>query len=216
MLIVVGGHSRNIGKTSVVCGIIRALPEWNWTAIKITQYGHGVCSREGEPCECADPRHPVAISEEDGAAPQTDSGRFLAAGARQSFWVRTPAGSLGEAMSRLRRILTQADHAIIESNSLLQFVRPDLYLMAVDGGVADFKPSSRRFLDRADALIVTSGAPLVWAGVSSVLYRSKPRFVAPAPLYENPDLIAAIRQRRGENYRDVDVVSMFRRHGSDI
>ena len=196
MLIVVGGHSRNIGKTSVVCGIIRALPEWNWTAIKITQYGHGVCSREGVPCECADPRHPVVISEEDGAAPQTDSGRFLAAGARQSFWVRTPAGSLGEAMPRLRRIVTQAEHAIVESNSLLQFIRPDLYLMAVDGAVADFKPSSRRFLDRADALIVTSSAPLAWADVSSVLYGSKRRFVAPAPIYENPGLITAIRRAR--------------------
>jgi hypothetical protein len=195
MLIVVGGHSRNIGKTSVVCGIIRGLPELNWTAIKITQYGHGVCSHEGEPCECADPRHPVAISEEHGTAPASDSGRFLRAGARRAFWVRTPAGSLAEAMPRLRRMLTQAEHAIVESNSLLQFIRPDLYLMAVDGAVADFKPSSRRFLDRADALIVTSGAPLAWPEVSAALYGSKPRFSAPAPLYESPSLNAAIRCR---------------------
>jgi hypothetical protein len=195
MLIVVGGHSRNIGKTSVVCGIIRGLPEWNWTAIKITQYGHGVCSHEGEPCECADPRHPVAFSGEHGAAPKTDSGRFLAAGARRAFWVRTAAGSLAEAMPRLRRIVNQAENAVIESNSLLQFMRPDLYLMTVDGGVADFKTTSRRFLDRADALIVTSGMPLAWPGVSASLYGSKPRFFAPAPLYEDPCLIETIRRR---------------------
>jgi hypothetical protein len=42
MVIVVGGHSRNIGKTSVICGIIRALPNWNWTAIKITPHAHVV------------------------------------------------------------------------------------------------------------------------------------------------------------------------------
>ena len=77
MVVVVGGHTRNIGKTSVVCGIVRSLPGWNWTAIKITQYGHGVCARDGEPCDCSDPAHPIAVSEENGSAPSTDSGRFL-------------------------------------------------------------------------------------------------------------------------------------------
>src|SRR5438105_12416722 len=101
MLVVIGGHTRNIGKTSVVCGIIRALPDWNWTAIKITQYGHGICSRAGEACECSDPVHPAAVSEERGADPSTDSGRFLAAGARRSFWVRTAIGNLVEAMPRV-------------------------------------------------------------------------------------------------------------------
>ena len=192
MVVVVGGHSRNIGKTSVVCGIIRGLPDLNWTAIKITQYGHGVCSHEGEPCECADPIHPVAISEER-AASGTDSGRFLAAGARQSYWVRTPSGGLGEAMPRLRRILSQAENAIVESNSLLQFMKPDLCLMVVDGAVADFKPTSRRFLDRAHAVVVTSEAPLAWPEVPSSLYRSKARFYAPAPHYENAELVGTIK-----------------------
>jgi len=41
-LVVVGGHSRNVGKTSVVAGLIAALQELDWTAVKITQYGHGV------------------------------------------------------------------------------------------------------------------------------------------------------------------------------
>src|ERR1017187_6461069 len=105
MVVVVGGHTRNIGKTSVVCGIIRALPGWNWTALKITQYGHGICSKDGEACECSDPVHPIAISREDGSSPTPDSGRFLASGAARAFWVRTPKGELNEAMPSLRRIL---------------------------------------------------------------------------------------------------------------
>ena len=44
MLVAVGGHTRDIGKTSVVSGLICALPQFPWTAVKITQYGHGVCS----------------------------------------------------------------------------------------------------------------------------------------------------------------------------
>ena len=36
MLLVVGGHSRNIGKTSVVEGLIRRFRQKKWTALKIT------------------------------------------------------------------------------------------------------------------------------------------------------------------------------------
>ncbi len=193
MLIVVGGHSRNIGKTSVVCGVIRALPGWNWAAIKVTQFGHGVCSRHGEPCDCADPVHPVAISEERGDAASSDSGRFLAAGAKRAFWVRTPAGKLHEAMPRVRLLLDQAENVIIESNSILRFLKPDLCAMVVDGSVADFKSSTQRFLDRAEVLVVTSGAPLVWAGVPDVLFRGKPQFQALAPGYESAAFVASVR-----------------------
>lgn len=79
MLVVVGGHSRNIGKTSVVSGLIRKLRSRKWTALKITQYGHGVCTSKGEPCGCetgTDPEHPFALSEEYEPS-DTDSGRFL-------------------------------------------------------------------------------------------------------------------------------------------
>jgi hypothetical protein len=193
MIVVVGGHSRNIGKTSVVCGVIRALPGWNWTAIKITQYGHGICSKDGEPCECSDPTHPIAVSEETGATPSADSGRFLASGARRAFWVRTPAGELNAAIPRVRRLLAESENAIIESNSILRFLQPDLCAMVLDGSVADFKPTSLRFLDRADALIITSPAPLAWPRVSASLLRNKPRYQAPPPRYENVDFLASLK-----------------------
>jgi hypothetical protein len=34
---------------------MRALADWNWTAVKITQYGDGICSRDGEAWDCSDP-----------------------------------------------------------------------------------------------------------------------------------------------------------------
>jgi hypothetical protein len=193
MVVVVGGHTRNIGKTSVVCGIIRALPDWNWTAIKITQYGHGVCSRDGEACDCSDPAHPIAVSEETGSSPSTDSGRFLASGARRAFWVRTPAGELHEAMPKVRRLIGESENTIIESNSILRFLKPDICAMVLDGSVADFKASSLRFLDRANLLVITGDAPLVWPEVPPALLRNKPRFAAPPPSYGNAAFIEAIR-----------------------
>ena len=193
MLIVVGGHSRNIGKTSVTAGLIAALPHYNWTAMKITQHGHGVCSAAGQPCDCAiEPTHPYAISEETDPGGRSDSARFLAAGARRSYWLRTAVGQLGNALPVIRRILESSAYAIFESNSILQFFRPDLYLVVLDFRVADFKESALRYLDRADAVLaIESGArEPAWSGVARRLWDSKPRFPAAPPRYVTPELVA--------------------------
>ncbi len=55
-IVVVGGHSRNVGKTSVVAGLIAALPEFQFAAMKITQYGHGICAADGNRVRMRDGR----------------------------------------------------------------------------------------------------------------------------------------------------------------
>src|SRR5687767_13909616 len=118
MFIVVGGHSRNIGKTSAVCSIISTIPEADWTAVKITQHGHSVCATHGEPCGCAPSStlHPFALDQEPIAGSDTDSGRFLKAGAKRSFWLRTAQGQLGEALGPLHEIIDTSPNLIVESN----------------------------------------------------------------------------------------------------
>src|ERR1700751_392197 len=149
-LIVIGGHSRSVGKTSVVAGLIAALPEYQWTALKITQYGHGICSADEQACDCATGDHSWAVSEERDGSGQSDTSRFLVAGAVHSWWVRTEQGRLAEAMPTLRQKIADAANVIFESNSVLKFLRPDLYLTVLDPGTPDFKASAQQFLDRAD------------------------------------------------------------------
>ena len=160
-LVVIGGHSRSVGKTSVVTGLISALREFGWTAVKITQYGHGICSANGEACDCATGDHSWAITQERDRSGESDTSRFLLAGATQVFWVRTEQGRLAEAMPTLRRRLEGARNVILESNSVLKFLRPDLYLTVLNPERADFKNSARQFLDRANAVILheTPGSP---------------------------------------------------------
>src|SRR6267142_3019019 len=167
-IVVIGGHSRSVGKTSVVAGLIAALPEFRWTALKVTQYGHGVCSANGQACDCATNDHSWAISEERNSTGGSDTSRFLAAGAARVWWVRTEQGRLAEAMPMLREKLAGTENVIMESNSVLKFLRPDVYLTVLDPGNADFKNSAREFLDRASAVILheaRNGAP-AWTGVS--------------------------------------------------
>jgi hypothetical protein len=54
----------------------------------------------------------------------------------------------------LRRILSGREFAIMESNSILEFLRPDLYLSVLDAGLPDFKTSCRTYLAQADAYVV--------------------------------------------------------------
>jgi len=153
-VVVVGGHSRSVGKTSVVAGLISALPEYHWIAFKVTQYGHGICSRSGKACQCASDDHTWAISEEKDRSGDSDTSRFLLAGAKTAWWVRTEQGRLAEAMPSIRQKLADSRNAILESNSILSFIRPDLYLTVLDPAKADFKKSAKEFFGRADAIIL--------------------------------------------------------------
>lgn len=197
-VIVVGGHSRSVGKTSVVASLISQLPEFPWTAIKVTQFGHGVCSADGAPCDCQTESHAMAISEEKDPSSGRDSSRFLAAGAARSLWVRTRQGELATAMIRLRRELAAAPFAIVESNSVMGFIKPDLYLVVLDPAREDFKDSARLFLDRADAVLVhASSADLkpLWRGISPKLLAGKPQFLINPPSYISVQVVDFVRQR---------------------
>jgi hypothetical protein len=197
-IVVIGGHSRSVGKTSVVAGLIAALPGFHWTALKITQYGHGVCSAKGEPCDCVTADHSLAVSEEKDRSGDSDTSRFLLAGADHSWWVRTQQGHLAEAMPRIRKILSATQNAIIESNSILRFLKPDLYLTVLDPQTADFKPSAQTFLDCADAVLLHAAAQPIkpaWERVSLKPVIDRPTFAILPPNYLTPEVIEFVRAR---------------------
>src|SRR3984885_14226833 len=210
-IIVIGGHSRSVGKTSVVAGLISALPEYDWTAVKITQYGHGVCSANGARCDCATDDHSWAISEEKDRSGESDTSRFLVAGAARALWVRTEQGRLAEAMPAVRQRLERARHVIVESNSVLKFLRPDLYLTVLDPGTEDFKTSAQEFLDRADAVILhgsARAAEATWRKVSLKPVAGQPIFRITPPPYVTPAIIEFVRSslvpaQKDESSREV-------------
>ena len=203
-LIVVGGHTRSIGKTQLVCDLIGALPSANWLAGKITQYGHGVCATNGRDCDCAPTEHIVALDWESNSDSGTDSARFLQAGAARSFWLRTKQGYLAEGMPSLRQAVATAEgtsggegiNVIVESNSLLQLVKPSLYVTVLDARRDDFKDSARQALDRADVFVFRRGLEdgewtrPPWMRLPGQLLRQKPSLLQregeplPEPLFQ--------------------------------
>lgn len=197
-IVVVGGHSRNIGKTSVVAGLIAALPTCNWTAFKITQFGHGRCSLNGEPCDCAPQDRCWAMAEEKDRSGKSDSSRFLVAGAKRAFWVRTEQGQLHEALPAIQRKMAEAENVIVESNSILQFIQPELYITVLDPATEDFKASAQKYLERADAVVLHStGGTAHWREVKPEMFQGTALFRITPPHYVNEDLIAFTADRLG-------------------
>jgi len=178
VLVIVGGHSSKVGKTSVIAGLIRETPSFDWTAVKISAHEHGETS---------------LIEETDPGRPG-DSARYLAAGAKRSFWLRTAAGGLKDAIPALREILNSSRNAILESNSVLEFLRGDLYLLVLDFAVRDFKESARRFAPRADALVLLNGdyPPPPW--VRFVPLDTKPVFRTAPPAYAVTEVVEWLRE----------------------
>ncbi len=196
-IVVIGGHSRSVGKTSVVAGLIAALPEFHWTALKITQFGHGVCSADGKPCDCdTGDDHFRAISDERDMSGESDTSRFLVAGATRSLWVRTRQGRLGEAMDDIRKKIAGAENVIMESNSVMRFLKPDVYLSVLDAGTEDFKESAREFLPQADGIILhRNGSSPKWDSVPLDLTELRPVFLVEPPQYVTPEIVEFVRER---------------------
>jgi hypothetical protein len=146
--IVVGGHSRKVGKTSVAAGIIAAFPACRWTAVKITSHQH-----EHAEVPSSD------IYEETDRSGRSDTSRFLVAGAARALWVRARKDGLEPVIRQLLPAIQSDPFVIIESNRILQFIRPDLYILVLRYDVEEFKDSAREALLKADAIVAVNDYP---------------------------------------------------------
>jgi hypothetical protein len=186
-IIVVGGGPRKVGKTSVVGEIISALREQIWTALKITPHRHEA--------EVGSPRW--RIVEEKDRLGNSDTSRYLAAGAARAYLVEAAPESLHEAMPQVRKLVSECGNAIIESNSILEFLQPDLCLAIIDPSAKDVKPSAEDVLSQADAVIMHGNDPPADSGRTSKIAEGMPRrpiFLIEPPPYVTPEIINFVRK----------------------
>jgi hypothetical protein len=191
--IVVGGHSRNVGKTSVAAAIIASRPQYSWTAVKISPHRHEEETASGKGAGDAICR----IDEEYNPAAASDTGRFLAAGASRSFWVRIREGRLEEALPQLTPLFHSNPYVIIESNGIVRYIQPDLYLMVLRYDVEDYKDSARETLRLAHAVVAVNYNKTVpaWKGISPETISRIPIFPVTDPQTLPQDLKDFIKLR---------------------
>ncbi len=190
-IVVIGGQSKDIGKTSVVCALIATMPERRWTAIKVSRHS------AGERDDRAIANHATGIVEEHDATANTDSSRYLAAGAARAFWVSTGAAPPAEAMPRIRAAMAGAENVIVESNSVVSWLQPDLYVIVLNPAVVDFKASAMLHLDRGDAFLVCGGTMERpdWNGALAKAIERAPTFLIAPPSYCSAEFLALVARK---------------------
>ena len=141
-VIVVGGSGKDVGKTALMCAVIAALRELDWTAVKIS--GH-----DYEP-ECSEQILEVKIWEETRAGTDTDTARYLAAGARRALLVSRTGAQVP--VEDIQRAVGADRNVIYESNRIVDVIKPDVCLALV-AEHAKTKASFVRLLRVADAVV---------------------------------------------------------------
>ncbi len=196
-LVVVGGQARKVGKTSVITGLIRGLNTLAWTAVKISHHGDDPCWQDTSGTDEVPAHLEFLLSEESDANGRGDTSQFLAAGARRALWLRARGGKLAGALPGLLEALGGDEHVIMESNSILAFLKPVLYLLVLDDSRNDFKTSARQFLERADAFVAVRRdlAPCVWPGPSSQTLERRPVFPVSVGEWSNAALCRFVCER---------------------
>ncbi len=128
-LLAVGGQCRKVGKSTLVADIIRAFPDWHWTAVKITPYAESGCPIKGSSCNCPPEEHSYAIREETCRLGNSDS--FALPGcwrppipvgrnerARPERCAPSAGGRIGERRIRIRRDRKRCPNEVLDTIAL--------------------------------------------------------------------------------------------------
>jgi len=148
-VIIVGGQTKDIGKTTLICNIITAFPDARWTAVKISNHPH--IPRD---CENLIKEAGWSIWQQNATGDHNDTARFLRSGVARSLLLQTDNSSLEQACASLNHELALARNVIVESASAAEFLHHDLLVILLDATREDFKDSLRRQLGRADAFVM--------------------------------------------------------------
>jgi hypothetical protein len=162
-IIVVGGSGKSVGKTALVCGLLASLPEFHWTAVKVTRHQHSERApsmrrfsgaRMGNHDSLQPHVFQNPIWEETVPGQATDTARYLAAGAHRALLVASE--DLSFPLDDLSAALGPGANLIFESNTIAAQLEPDLCLGVIGSGGPDMeiKPSFQPFMRRMDAAVV--------------------------------------------------------------
>jgi hypothetical protein len=177
-IIAIGGNTKDIGKTALVCAVIAAFPEFQWTAVKITGHDYGPTGFGPENC---------TVWEETKAGKETDTGRYLLAGARRALLV-TRIGAQPP-IQEIRKALADDRNIIFESNRIVDAVKPDVCLALIAGQPTERKSSFERLLSVADAVVTLDDSQI------DDLPAGLPRFQLESAGKLSPQMISWLRGR---------------------
>lgn len=124
-----------------------------------------------------------------------DTRRLIDAGAEEVLWVQSPRNELQEVLPIAVNRLSHLDVIIIEGNSAIEFLKPDIVVFITGVSSGNIKPSAHKIQKQAD-IIIENNDKLVVTGNKLKNYELIAQDLKPEPLlvtrYSLPNLINCI------------------------
>jgi hypothetical protein len=195
-VIAVSGFSSEVGKTTLMCDLLRAFP--GWEAIKVTRGHYRSCGKDPNACCVSDllSDEPVIRSgREHNYEPGKDTGRYWDAGATNVHWVIVTDAQVEPGIKQaVDRVASSG--VFIEGNGILDFIRADFVLMVARASGGKIKGSARKALARSSAIYLSNATEeesderqkfALWRNQSGM-----DQLIGDLPIYTREDLPALI------------------------
>jgi hypothetical protein len=191
-IVAISGFSSEVGKTTLMCDLLRAFPLWE--AIKVTRGHYRSCGKDPNACCVSDllSDEPVIRSgREQNYALGKDTGRYWDAGATNVHWVIVTDAQVEQGIKQaVERVA--APGVLIEGNSILDFIQADFVLMVSRASGGTIKGSARKALAHSSAIYLSNVTEegtderqkfALWRQQSGV-----DKFIGDLPIYAREDL----------------------------
>jgi len=158
IIVGVGGFTSEVGKTTLLCELLRAFP--GWEAIKTTRGHYRSCGKDPHACCVSDllEDEPVIRSgRELTYSPGKDTGRYWDSGAANVHWVIATDSQVDTGIKKALGFV-QAPGVFVEGNSFTKFIEPDYFIMVVRPDVLKIKTTAREAGGRVSALYISGDA----------------------------------------------------------
>jgi molybdopterin-guanine dinucleotide biosynthesis protein len=149
--VAIAGVSSEVGKTTLLCELLREFP--GWEAIKMTRGHYRSCGKDPHACcvsHLLSDEPLVRSGFQQTYADDKDTGRYWDAGARNVHWVIVTDDQVERGIQlALERV--NAPGVLIEGNSFLRFIDVDFAVLVTSGAHSKIKGSVRWAFQKASA-----------------------------------------------------------------
>lgn len=206
IIIGVGGFTSEVGKTTLLCELLRAFP--GWEAIKTTRGHYRSCGKNPHACcvsHLLEDEPVIRSGRELTYSPGKDTGRYWESGAANVHWLIATDAQVGDGIKQaIGRV--KARGVFIEGNSFTEFVDPDFFVMVARPDDLRIKPTARRALSRVSAVYVSgetdSSGTRDRQRVSEFLSKFKPGEAGSSwPIFTRSQLTQLVGLLQGLNFQ---------------
>jgi len=208
IIVGVGGFTSDVGKTTLLCELLRAFP--GWEAIKTTRGHYRSCGKDPHACCVSDLLEDEAVirsGRDLTYSPGKDTGRYWDSGAANVHWLIATDSQVETGIKKTLGYV-QGPGVFVEGNSFTKFIEPDYFIMVVRADILKVKTTARQARDRVTAYYISGDANAAnKESVSAFLLQAgfaagsdKSRIFSQGEL---PELFARIGEINSSNFRNL-------------